>query len=306
MQKRRNHIIGLIIGLLCLLLLTAGLKSCDSTVKLPSFDSSISGNTTDNQNAKKVDDLIAVIATPITLDSADAIAKARSAYDALSDADKSKVTLLDKLKGFELDLSKLNSTGDLIANNAADLDNLLSGLKLPLDAQGIDLLGKIRAAFDVLSDDEKAKFKGLNLLEGFELSLNGAANLDNLLNGIKTPITLDDADLIAKIRAAYDALSDTEKANFKGLDLLKRFELDLSNLLNGNTPEQVDELIKSIGIPLSLSSQDAVDKALAAYNALSDADKAKVNNYPLLSDYLAQLQKLKENAGNNVPKTGVE
>ena len=84
------------------------------------------------------------------------------------------------------------------------------------------------------------------------------------------------------------------------------YELDLSNLLNGNTPEQVDELIKSIGIPLSLSSQDAVDKALAAYNALSDADKAKVNNYPLLSDYLAQLQKLKENAGNNVPKTGVE
>ena len=306
MQKRRNHIIGLIIGLLCLLLLTAGLKSCDSTVRLPSFDSNISANTTNNQNAKKVDDLIAAIATPITLDSADAIAKARSSYDALSDADKSKVTLLDKLKGFELDLSKLNSTGDLIANNAADLDNLLSGLKLPLDAQGIDLLGKIRAAFDGLSDDEKAKFKGLNLLEGFELSLNGAANLDNLLNGIKTPITLDDADLIAKIRAAYDALSDTEKANFKGLDLLKGFELDLSNLLNGNTPEQVDELIKSIGIPLSLSSQDAVDKALAAYNALSDADKAKVNNYPLLSDYLAQLQKLKENAGNNVPKTGVE
>ena len=131
MKRRRNHIIGLLIGLLCMGLLTAGLKSCDSKVTLPNFDSSIVTPGV-NANAKKVDDLISAIKTPITLESADAISRARQAYDSLSDADKPFVTLLDKLKGFELDLAKLG--GGLIANDAATLDGLLSGIKLPLDA----------------------------------------------------------------------------------------------------------------------------------------------------------------------------
>lgn len=370
MKKRRNHIIGLLLGLLCLALLTAGLKSCDSKVNLPSYDSSIVTPSA-NANAKKVDDLIRAIPTPVTLDSADAITKARQAYDALSDADKPFVTLLDKLKGFELDLANLGGNG-LIANDAATLDNLLSGIKLPLDAEGIDLLGKIRAAFDGLSDGEKAKFKGLDLLEGLELSANGgAAELDNLLNGINPPIspehsgvlrkirsayeglpeaekakfkgldklkgfewdlgkldlntpiatdaasldgildglsqpiTSDHSGILRKIRDAYEKLSDAEKAKFKGLDKLKGYELDLDNILKGDTPEAVDDLIRRIPTPIDLNCEDAINKAVAAYNALSDADKAKVKNFPQLQDYLDQLQKLK-NGGTDLPKTGID
>ena len=436
MKKRRNHIIGLLLGLLCLALLTAGLKSCDSKVNLPSYDSNIVTPGA-NASAKKVDDLIRAIPTPVTLDSADAITKARQAYDALSDADKPFVTLLDKLKGFELDLANLGGNG-LIANDAATLDNMLSGIKLPLDGEGLDLLGKIRAAFDGLSDGEKAKFKGLDLLEGLELSANGgaaeldnmlnginppigpehagllrkirsayeglpetekakfkgldklkgfewdlgkldlgepiannAAALDGLLNGIEPPITADHAGLLNKIRSAfenlsdaekakfkgldklkgfewdlgkldlntliasdaatldgildglsqpitsdhsgilrkirdaYEKLSDAEKAKFKGLDKLKGYELDLDNILKGDTPEAVDDLIRLIPTPIDLNCEDAINKAVAAYNALSDADKAKVKNFPQLQDYLDQLQKLK-NGGTDLPKTGID
>ncbi len=370
MKKRRNHIIGLLLGLLCMALLTAGLKSCDSKVSLPSYDSNIVAPGT-NANAMKVDDLIRAISTPITLDSADAIAKARNAYDALSDADKPFVTLLDKLKGFELDLANL-SGGGLIANDAATLDSLLSGIKLPLDSEGIDLLGKIRAAFDGLSDGEKAKFKGLDLLEGLELSANGgaaeldkmldgiqlpitaehagvlrkirsayeglpeaekskfkgldklksfewdlgaldldepivsnAASLDGILNGIEAPISADHEGLLRKIRNAYENLSDAEKAKFKGLDKLNGFELDLDRLLGNSTPAVVSDLIGSIPTPITLNSEDALNKALAAYNALSDADKAKVTNFSLLHDYLDQLQKLK-NESAVLPKTGID
>ena len=113
MSKRRKHVIGLILGLLCFLLLTLGLKSCDSSVKLPTFGKGVhgisDGSASINGNAKKVDDLINGIKTPITLESATAIGAARAAYDALSDADKAKVTLLDKLKGFEADLAALNA-----------------------------------------------------------------------------------------------------------------------------------------------------------------------------------------------------
>lgn len=305
MSKRNKHIIGLLIGLLCFALLTAGLKSCDKTVKLPGFN--VPSVEVDDA-AKKVDDLISGIATPITLGSADAIAQARHAYDALSDADKLKVKLLEKLQGYELDLAKLGDgtdLSDLIANNAADLDNLLSGIKLTLTNERLDLLGKIRAAFNALTPEEKANFKGLNLLEGFELAKdNDATKLDELLNGISLPITADSAGLLAKIRAAYDALSEEAKAKFAGLDKLNSYEVELNNLLAGGGVEAVKNLINSIGAPITLSSEAAINDALAAYNALSDADKAKVSNYNTLLSYLNQLNALKNGASQ--PKTGID
>ena len=309
--NKRKQLICLIATLLALCLLTFGLKSCDSSVRLSALGTGVHGilgggvDGNVDADAKKVDDLINGIKTPITLESAGAIGAARAAYDALSDAAKGKVSLLDKLKGFEADLAKLQGgTGDLVANNAADLDKLLSGLKFPLDADGIDLLGKIRAAFDKLSPEEKAKFN-LPKLEGLELAANGgAAELDKLLDGINLPITADSADLLAKIRAGYDALSDEEKAKFKGLDKLTGYEADLANLA-ANGPDAVVDLIKGIPAPITLNSEDAINKALAAYNALSDADKAKVSNYNLLQDYLNQLNTLKS-SGSDLPKTGVE
>ena len=360
MELKKKHILGLIAYILALLLCLTGLRSCDSTMKLPSFDSNIASNV--NANAKKVDDLINGIKTPITLESAGPIAAARAAYDALSDADKPFVTLLDKLKGYEETLKGLGG-GGLLANTAADLENLLNGFKLPLSAADasllpdlrkafeglsddekakfkglnlleglelslggakglddllkgiklplagadIDLLPKLKFAFDALSDDEKAKFKGFNLLEGLNLSLGGAKGLDDLLNGIKTPITADSANDIFKIRAAYNALSPEEKAKFNGLNLLEGFEADLAKLGLGN-PFKVMGMINDIETPITLKCKDAINNALAAYNALSDDDKAAVTNYNLLEDYLKQLNAL-NNSGSgsdSLPNTGVE
>jgi len=380
MEKRRKHIIGLILGLLCLCLLTLGFKSCDSSVRLPSMGNGVhgvnGGGVDFNGEAKKVDDLINGIKTPITLESAAAIGAARAAYDALPDGAKAKVSLLDKLKGFEADLAALNAEPkegtaayldnllagiktpvtadqwDLLSkiragynalpdgekanfkgldklngfeldlfNNPANLDSLLGGITLPAQAKDANLLAKIRAAFDRLSDGDKANFKGLDKLESLEADLfNTGAGLDNILNGIPTPITLDDADLISRIRTAYENLPEAEKANFKGLDKLNGFELDLSNLglpsnnINPNALPVID-LINGIPTPITLDCEDAINKALDAYNALSDADKAGVSNYDLLKDYLSQLENLKNNGsgsgsdsetGIDVPSTGVE
>ena len=356
MEKRRKHILGLILGLLLLLGLSLGLKSCDSTFKLPSFDTNIISN----NPAGDVDNLIKGIKTPIDLSCEDAINKARAAFDSLSSDDKNKVTLLDTLKGYELQLQNLKAAGDLAGKSAADLDGLLSGIKLPLDSSGLDLLGKIRAAFDSLSSDEKAKFKGLNLLEGLELSSKGALELDNFLNGIKLPLSASDSDLLAKIRNAYEGLSDAEKAKFKGLNLLEGFELslngtgaDLDNLLNGitlpislehkdllekiraayeglsdtekakftgldklnayeldlsnllnSTGQAVEDLIKAIPTPITLNSEAEINRALNAYNNLSQAEKNNVSNYNLLQDYISKFNELKNNS--TPPKTGVE
>ncbi|MBQ2510069.1 MAG: hypothetical protein II529_04515, partial [Erysipelotrichaceae bacterium] len=234
--------------------------------------------------------------------------------EGLPEAEKAKFKGLDKLKEFEWDLGKLD-LGEPIANNAAALDGLLNSIEPPITADHAGLLNKIRSAFENLSDAEKAKFKGLDKLKGFEwdlgkLDLNtpiasDAATLDGILDGLSQPITSDHSGILRKIRDAYEKLSDAEKAKFKGLDKLKGYELDLDNILKGDTPEAVDDLIRLIPTPIDLNCEDAINKAVAAYNALSDADKAKVKNFPQLQDYLDQLQKLK-NGGTDLPKTGID
>ena len=65
-------------------------------------------------------------------------------------------------------------------------------------------------------------------------------------------------------------------------------------------------MIKGISLPITLNSEADLNKTLAAFNALSETDKAKVTNYNLLNDYLTQLQNLKNSSGAGLPKTGVE
>ena len=306
MKKRRTHIIALLIGLLALLGLTAGLKSCDSTVKLPNFDSNIS--TSVSENARKVDNLISAIKTPITLESAGAIAAARSAYDALTNDDKGKVTLLDKLKEYEDALKGLQG-GNLVEGTADWLKNMMAGLN-PANISIPDL-AKVRLAYEGLDPSEKAKFD-LPSLEKLELGLTNPLDyLNELMKSVKLPVTAESAGLLQRIRTLFDGLSDADKAKF---DLSKLEEMEAS--LNLSTPEGVMDLINGIPVPITLDNENAINNALNAYNALSDADKAKVTNYNTLSDYLAKLNELKNgstNSGTNdtgsgsiFPATGVE
>lgn len=308
MKKRRTHIIALLIGLLALLGFTAGLKSCDSTVKLPSFDNSV--NTVVSENAKKVDDLIGAIKTPITLESAGAIAAARSAYDALSNDDKAKVTLLDKLVDYENTLKGLDTSGNLVEGTADWLKNLIAGIN-PSNISLPDL-AKARLAYEALDPSEKAKFD-LPSLEKLELDLpDPAAYLNELLKGISLPIKAEDGELLGRIRTLYDGMSDADKAKF---DLPKLEEFEAS--LKLTTPEGVIDLINSIPTPITLDCENAINAALNGYNALSDADKAKVSNYNTLSDYLNKLNELKNpsssgssgdssDSSGGLPATGVE
>ena len=80
--NKRKQLICLIATLLALCLLTFGLKSCDSSVRLPALGTGVHGilgggvDGNVDADAKKVDDLINGIKTPITLESAGAIGAA--------------------------------------------------------------------------------------------------------------------------------------------------------------------------------------------------------------------------------------
>ena len=291
MENRKRNLTTLLLTLLCVCLLTFGLKACDNSVRLPSMGSGIhspaSGDVVSSK-AKEVDNLISGIATPITLESAGAIGAARAAYDALSDSDKAQVSLLDKLKGYEADLAKLQAEAEgAKEGTGAYLDELLAGISTPVTAKDYDLLAKIRADYNALPDAEKANFKGLDKLNGYELDLfSNPANLDELLDGINSANPAN-ANLLAKIRAAYDNLSDADKANFKGLDKLNGFEADLYS-----TGAGLDIVLDQIKTPITLDDADLINRLRAAYNDLPEAEKANFKGLDKLSGYELDLSNL--------------
>lgn len=300
MERRRNHIIGLLIALLLLSGLTAGLKSCDSTTILPSYDENIITRYSAAANA--VDRLIKGISLPITLDSAADIENARRAYDALSDEDKTKVTLLDKLVEYENKLKELNA--EIKEGTAAWVKRMFDGL----DLNNISMpdLAKVRLAYEGLDPSEKAKFD-LPALEKAELSLPDLSGyLNSLLGNIKTPVTAEQSGLLSRIRSLFDSLPEADKAKFD-LAKLEQYENSLNDL--GIDPDSVMNMISAISTPITLDSEADINNALNAYNVLSDENKAKVSNYNDLADYLKQLEELKsasDGSNDGVPDTGVE
>lgn len=300
MEKRRKHIIGLLIGLLLLAGLTAGLKSCDTTVALPCYDENVTEKY--GSPAASVDRLINSISKPITLDSAAAVENARKAYNELSDNDKAKVTALDKLVEYENTLKELNA--QIKEGTAAWVKRMLDELD-PNNTSFADL-AKVRLAYEALNATEKAKFD-LAALEKAELSLpNIGEYLNHLLGSINLPVSAEHNGLLSRIRTLFNGLSDAEKASFN-LSKLEEYENSINNL--GIDPDYVADLISGISLPITLDSEKDIENALDAYDVLSEEEKAKVTNYSSLLDYVTQLNELKsaaDGSSDGVPDTGVE
>ena len=98
-------------------------------------------------------------------------------------------------------------------------------------------------------------------------------------------VTLESGSAIEAARAAYDALTDAQKALVSNLPVLEAAETAYSQL---QTLEQdkaaakaVDEKIDAIG-EVTLESEAAIEAARAAYDGLTDAQKALVEKLAVL------------------------
>lgn len=162
----KKHIIWLLVGLLVLVLGVCGLKSLDSKISMPLFGNSTSVEV--NTKVTDVDNLIGKISSPVTLDSEASITAARTAYDALSDADKAKVTNLSALEEAEVTLAKLKETS---GDAASSVDDLITQISSPVTLDSEIAITAARSAYDALSDTDKAKVTNLSVLEEAEASL---------------------------------------------------------------------------------------------------------------------------------------
>ena len=111
------------------------------------------------------------------------------------------------------------------------------------------------------------------------------------INAIGT-VTPDSGDAIAAARSAYDALTDSQKAEVNNYDTLLAAEARYTDVV---AIDGVEKAIDAIG-EVTLTSGDAIAAARAAYDALTDSQKAEVSNYDTLLAAEARLAELKDAA----------
>ncbi|WP_419822623.1 polysaccharide lyase family 8 super-sandwich domain-containing protein [Anoxybacterium hadale] len=151
-----------------------------------------------------------------------------------------------------------------------------------------------RAAFDALTDEQKALVDNYADLEAaearYEALVEAIQTVRELIDAIGI-VTLYSKDDIDAARAAYNALTEEQKALVDNDEVLEAAEVEYEALLLAQTVETVKELINSIG-EVTLSSKTDINVARAAYNALTEEQKALVDNYADLEAAEARYQEL--------------
>ena len=149
-----------------------------------------------------------------------------------------------------------------------------------------DAIDAARTAYDKLPEAKKALVDNYEKLtaaeEAYTALVDAAAAkaVDDLIDAIGE-VTLESGDAIKAARAAYDALTDTQKELVKNYEKLTAAEEAYTALVDAAAAKAVDDLIDAIG-EVTLESGDAIKAARAAYDALTDTQKELVKNYEKL------------------------
>ena len=149
-----------------------------------------------------------------------------------------------------------------------------------------DAIDAARTAYDKLPEAKKALVDNYEKLtaaeEAYTALVDAAAAkaVDDLIDAIGE-VTADSGDAIKAARAAYDALTDTQKELVKNYEKLTAAEEAYTALVDAAAAKAVDDLIDAIG-EVTADSGDAIKAARAAYDALTDTQKELVKNYEKL------------------------
>ena len=233
-------------------------------------------------------------ADDVTTANKEAIEAARAAYNALTDDQKKKVdaTVLAKLTDAETALQDAIDTET--AQGATDTINALPDADKVTTADK-DAIEAARKAYNDLTDDQKKKVSDdtLKKLTDAEDALKAAEQKDaddtaaaqsatDTINNLPDAdkVTTSDKEAIEAARAAYDALTDDQKAKVapETLQKLVDDEAALKEAEDTAAAQAVTDEINALpsSDKVATTDKEAIEKARAAYDALTDDQKAKV------------------------------
>ena len=220
----------------------------------------------------------------VTLDSAAAIKEAEDAYNALTDAEKADVSNAGTL-------TAARAAYDKLVKDNATADKVIAAIN-EIGEVTLESESKIVAAealYAELSDDQKTlvtNYETLTAARAKYDALKADKDAEDAFNAKVDAIgdvTLDSKAAIEEAETAYAALTDTQKAavaDAKAKLDAARAKYDAMAALEAKA-KPVREAIDAIG-DVTLESKDKIEAAEAAYNALTEEEKAYVTNYNTL------------------------
>ena len=257
----------------------------------------------DGLNQEAANKVIADIAAigsidEITLESAEQIQKARAGYNALNRYAQYIVDWAEPVSYYTLveAEARLKELQDAAAEQeridraaAAAVDNLIDEIgKVTLESK--QAIETARAAYDNLTPTQKTyvtKLKTLTAAETAYKALVDRKAADDVMEKINEigKVTLESKTAIEAARAAYNALTNDQKLLVENYDVLTAAEAELARLeaeakdkADREAAAQVDEMIERL-FPVTRYSGPAIRMARAAYDALTEDQKALVKHY---------------------------
>lgn len=257
----------------------------------------------DGLNQAAADKVIADIAAigpidEITLESAEQIQKARAGYDALNKYAQYIVECAEPVSYYTLleAEAKLKELQEAAAEQeridraaAAAVDSLIDEIG-DVTLESKQAIETARAAYDNLTPTQKTYVTKLDTLTAAEAAYKALVDqkaADDVMEKINEigEVTLDSKTAIEAARAAYDALTNDQKPLVENYNVLTAAEAELARLEAEAKYEadlaaaaQVDEMIKRL-FPVNRYSGPAIRMARAAYEALTEDQKALVKHY---------------------------
>ena len=187
---------------------------------------------------------------------------------------------------------------------------LISDLPKPVTLTDKAAVEVARAAYESLTDDQKALVTNLDVLTVAESIIAkleedkaAAQVVIDQINGLPETVSITDKEAVEAVRTAYNALTDGQKEFVTNYSVLTQAEETIADI---EKAQAVIDQINALPETVKITDKEAVEAALAAYNALTDDQRALVDNVSLLSSADARLQELIRAAEEENEKEQVE
>ena len=219
--------------------------------------------------------------TDVTLEDKDTVEAARAAYDALTDEAKALIdpSVLNALVAAETAIAELEAEAAANQQAADSVVALINALPETLTSDDKEAVEAARAAYEARTDEQKALIDPavLAALEAAEEAVaDQSAKVSDQIGALPEEISLDDKAAIEAARAAYEALSDEDKEKVDPAVLAKLVAAETA-IANLEAAAEVADVIDALPEEVALEDRTAIAAARAAYEALTDEQKALVD-----------------------------
>lgn len=161
-----------------------------------------------------------------------------------------------------------------------------------------------RDAYDALGSQQQ-KVENIQILQDAEQTYEGllkkeAAPIEAAINSIPQPITMESSNAIDKANSLYARASEDVQKQVSNIEVLNEAQKALNDIAVENAIAAID----AIGT-VTLDSQNAIDTATAAYQAVDASRRSDVTNYSKLTDANTTLKQLNAEAKEAAGKAAI-